>query len=277
MAPAVPTAGHPIPHPIAPAQSATAAGPTHPHMKRFVPHSSSKAHSATPSTPSNTTALAPLLLPSSTRSRPIDFPQAVDLVTAVPMSGRRRRQRGYNQADQIARQLAARLHTPFDPRALQRPRLERPTGQTDQPRSPTPKRRRRLSRRSQPRSRPPHPRCRRRHHLRRDPRRLRPRPPRCRCRPRRRLGPRSRRLGREDEPRRFRPVNISVCETDASAPSRIAACRVPSLPLCMKRVSHHWLSNGFKFRPTIRFGIDSDLRGETRAPNVGAIREREPP
>ncbi len=48
------------------------------------------------------------------------LPPQTDLVTAVPMSGRRRRRRGYNQADQIARPLAVRLDLPFDPRALQR-------------------------------------------------------------------------------------------------------------------------------------------------------------
>jgi len=53
---------------------------------------------------------------------PDALPPPTDLVTAVPMSGRRRRLRGYNQADQIAHRLAARLDRPFDPRALQRHR-----------------------------------------------------------------------------------------------------------------------------------------------------------
>ena len=53
---------------------------------------------------------------------PHALPPLTDLVTAVPMSGRRRRLRGYNQADQIARRLAERLAVPFDPHALQRHR-----------------------------------------------------------------------------------------------------------------------------------------------------------
>ena len=38
----------------------------------------------------------------------------VDVVTAVPMSGRRRRRRGYNQAEALGRALATRLEIPFD-------------------------------------------------------------------------------------------------------------------------------------------------------------------
>jgi ComF family protein len=47
---------------------------------------------------------------------------AVDVVTAVPMAGRRRRRRGYNQAEALARALAARLALPYEGRLLSRVR-----------------------------------------------------------------------------------------------------------------------------------------------------------
>ena len=50
------------------------------------------------------------------------LPPALDLVAPVPMTGRRRRGRGYNQADLIARELARRLALPRDSRALVRTR-----------------------------------------------------------------------------------------------------------------------------------------------------------
>ena len=43
-----------------------------------------------------------------------------DLVSAVPMSGARRRRRGYNQADVLGRLLADRLQIPFAGEALRR-------------------------------------------------------------------------------------------------------------------------------------------------------------
>jgi predicted amidophosphoribosyltransferase len=51
-----------------------------------------------------------------------DLPPDVDLVTAVPMPGGRRRRRGYNQAAVFGRLLAERLGRPFDERALRRRR-----------------------------------------------------------------------------------------------------------------------------------------------------------
>lgn len=46
----------------------------------------------------------------------------IDLVTAVPLSVRRRRVRGYNQADLVARRLAQRLEVSFSDDALVRTR-----------------------------------------------------------------------------------------------------------------------------------------------------------
>ena len=43
-----------------------------------------------------------------------------DLVSAVPMSGARRRRRGYNQAEVLGRLLAGRLQIPFDGEVLRR-------------------------------------------------------------------------------------------------------------------------------------------------------------
>ncbi len=51
-----------------------------------------------------------------------DLPPHLDLVTAVPMPGGRRRRRGHNQAAVFGRLLAARLDRPFDERALRRRR-----------------------------------------------------------------------------------------------------------------------------------------------------------
>ena len=46
----------------------------------------------------------------------------VDLVLAMPLHPRRLRERGFNQAVEIARPLARSLDLPFDPHALQRVR-----------------------------------------------------------------------------------------------------------------------------------------------------------
>ena len=50
------------------------------------------------------------------------LPSSLELVTPVPMAGRRRRQRGHNQAEVFARALAGCLGLPVDPRALRRRR-----------------------------------------------------------------------------------------------------------------------------------------------------------
>ncbi len=44
----------------------------------------------------------------------------IDLVTSLPLHPRRRRDRGFNQADAIARPIAARLGVPFEPTLLAR-------------------------------------------------------------------------------------------------------------------------------------------------------------
>ena len=51
-----------------------------------------------------------------------DLAADLDLVTAVPMAGRRRRRRGHNQAEIFGRRLAERLGLPFDERLLRRRR-----------------------------------------------------------------------------------------------------------------------------------------------------------
>lgn len=61
-----------------------------------------------------------------------------DLVTAVPLLGRRRRVRGYNQSETLGRGVAAALALPFDGRALRRTRASPP-----QARAATPEERRR--------------------------------------------------------------------------------------------------------------------------------------
>jgi ComF family protein len=56
------------------------------------------------------TGLAPVMAERMVRvARGLD----VDLVVPVPTSTRRRRKRGYNQAELLARELAERLHLPF--------------------------------------------------------------------------------------------------------------------------------------------------------------------
>ena len=47
---------------------------------------------------------------------------AIDCVTAVPMAGRRRRRRGYNQAEVLARLVALRLDRPLEAGLLERAR-----------------------------------------------------------------------------------------------------------------------------------------------------------
>ncbi len=49
-----------------------------------------------------------------------DVAADLEVVTAVPMAGRRRRRRGYNQAEEIAQALARRLDCAYDGRALRR-------------------------------------------------------------------------------------------------------------------------------------------------------------
>ncbi len=44
----------------------------------------------------------------------------IDAVVPVPMLLRKRRKRGYNQAEELARLLAAQLHLPYFPKALKR-------------------------------------------------------------------------------------------------------------------------------------------------------------
>ena len=68
-----------------------------------------------------------------------DLPPHLDLVTAVPMPGGRRRRRGHNQAAVFGRLLAARLDRPFDERALRRRRRtpSKSTSPTAPPVSPT--------------------------------------------------------------------------------------------------------------------------------------------
>ena len=44
----------------------------------------------------------------------------IDLVTSLPLHPRRRRERGFNQADAIARPIAVRLGVPFEPTLLER-------------------------------------------------------------------------------------------------------------------------------------------------------------
>jgi ComF family protein len=45
----------------------------------------------------------------------LQFPSQIDCVTAVPLHPKRWRQRGYNQAELIARQLAIKLNKPYQP------------------------------------------------------------------------------------------------------------------------------------------------------------------
>ena len=54
------------------------------------------------------------------------IPDDVDCLVAVPMHGRRRRVRGFNQADLIAQRLAARLGLPVETNALRRTRATAP-------------------------------------------------------------------------------------------------------------------------------------------------------
>jgi ComF family protein len=51
-----------------------------------------------------------------------DYALAADLVVAVPLSGLRRRTRGYNQAETLARELAGELRLPWERHALRRTR-----------------------------------------------------------------------------------------------------------------------------------------------------------
>ena len=48
------------------------------------------------------------------------LPWSVDIVTCVPLSKTRLRQRGYNQAAMLARPLALGLHVPFQPLLLRK-------------------------------------------------------------------------------------------------------------------------------------------------------------
>jgi ComF family protein len=55
-----------------------------------------------------------------------DWAAEIDVVVAVPLHRVRRRQRGFNQADLLARQCAGVLKLPYLPRALSRQRATRP-------------------------------------------------------------------------------------------------------------------------------------------------------
>ena len=70
------------------------------------------------------TATAAPILDAAARNAatPVAIPDGIELVTAVPMAGRRRRRRGHNQAALFAALLAARAALPFDERALRRRR-----------------------------------------------------------------------------------------------------------------------------------------------------------
>ena len=59
--------------------------------------------------------LAPLLVDVYNRQ-----PWDADLVTAVPLSNKRKRTRGYNQAEQIARPFAVMIQKPYYPHAIHR-------------------------------------------------------------------------------------------------------------------------------------------------------------
>ena len=48
------------------------------------------------------------------------FATDLDLITAVPMRGRRQRRRGYNQANVLGQRVALQISVPFDPEALRR-------------------------------------------------------------------------------------------------------------------------------------------------------------
>jgi ComF family protein len=71
-------------------------------------------------------AVAPVLV-DRVEVRSVLAPGArVDVVTAVPMSGWRRRRRGYNQAERLARAIAARLDAPYEAGLLGRARRTSP-------------------------------------------------------------------------------------------------------------------------------------------------------
>ena len=73
---------------------------------------------------------APLL--ADLLARPLeDRPLHLDLLVPVPLSARRLRERGFNQAEQIATALASRIGVPVEQTVLQRTRHTRPqVGQT---------------------------------------------------------------------------------------------------------------------------------------------------
>lgn len=65
--------------------------------------------------------LAPVLALQLARAVERTSASAVDLLLPVPLAGERLRERGYNQALELARPLARRLALPIEPDALQRP------------------------------------------------------------------------------------------------------------------------------------------------------------
>lgn len=69
------------------------------------------------------------LMAAHARAVPFD----VDVVTAVPLVGRRQRVRGYNQSGLLGREVARALGLPFDGRALRRVRGSPPQARTATP------------------------------------------------------------------------------------------------------------------------------------------------
>ena len=69
-----------------------------------------------------TAAADPLIAAADLRAIPAD----ADCLVPVPMGGRRRRMRGFNQAELIARRLAGRLGRTVEPSALRRTRAAAP-------------------------------------------------------------------------------------------------------------------------------------------------------
>ena len=58
--------------------------------------------------------------------RLVDWNPPVDAIVPVPLAGSRRRQRGYNQSELLAKELARLTAVPLEPRALIRPRSAPP-------------------------------------------------------------------------------------------------------------------------------------------------------
>ena len=58
--------------------------------------------------------------------RLVDWSPPVDAIVPVPLAGSRRRQRGYNQSELLAKELSRLTAVPLAPRALIRPRSSSP-------------------------------------------------------------------------------------------------------------------------------------------------------